>query len=219
MKKTSLSEGQLKNLPYLNKATLAEILEKKGENLNYWVKKLLAQGDLIALKKGLYVPKLYLLSLERTPALREAYLEYLANILRYPSYLSLEYCLAKYGLIPEGVYSLTSVAIKSSRTFKNDLGNFIYRKIKNELFFGFVENHFEDKRVKIATKAKAFFDFLYFKKFPNQRILKQELVEDLRINWDVFSGSDKEEFEAIVLKSGSSKMGAILRILKEKKLL
>lgn len=219
MEKTSLSEELLKNLPYFNKATLAEILEKKGENLNYWVKKLLVEGDLIPLKKGLYVSKLYVLGLERTQALREAYWEYLANILRYPSYLSLEYCLAKYGLIPEGVYSLTSVTIKSSRTFKNSLGNFIYRKIKNELFFGFVYNDFEDKWVKMATKAKALFDSLYFKKFPNQRILRQELLEDLRINWDALSRKDKEEFETIILKSGSSKMRSILKILRQEKVL
>lgn len=210
------NEEQLKNLPYFNKSTLEEILEKKGENLNYWVKKLLAQGELVSLKKGLYVSKLYLLSLEKNPALREAYLEYLANILRYPSYISLEYCLAKYGLIPEAIFSFTSVTIKSSRTYKNNLGNFIYRSIKKKLFFGFISNDFEDKKIKIATKAKAIFDFLYFKKFPSQQALEEELLEGLRINWDVLSRKDKREFEKIVLQASSYKMTSILNILKKK---
>lgn len=210
------SEEQLKKLPYFNKSTLEEILEKKGENLNYWVKKLLAQGELLSLKKGLYVSKLYLLGLERNPALGEAYLEYLANILRYPSYISLEYCLAKYGLIPEAVFSITSVTIKSSRTYKNSLGNFIYRSIKDKLFFGFVYSDFEDKKIKIATKAKALFDFLYFKKFPSQRALEENLLEGLRINWDVLSRKDRREFEKIVLRANSYKMTSILNILKKK---
>lgn len=211
------NEEQFKNLPYFNKSTLEEILEKKGENLNYWVKKLLAQGELVSFKKGLYVSKLYLLSLEKNPALREAYLEYLANILRYPSYISLEYCLAKYGLIPEAVFSITSVTVKSSRTYKNSLGNFIYRSIKDKLFFGFVYNDFEDKKIKIATKAKALFDFLYFKKFPSLRGLEEDLLGGLRINWDAFLKKDKREFEEIVFRANSYKMRSVLKVLKKRR--
>lgn len=198
----------LRNLPYFNKSTLGEALGKFGENLNYRVKKLIRQGELIVLKKGLYTAKLYLLSLEKNPVLREAYLEYLANVIRYPSYISLEYALSKYGLIPEGVFSLTSVTLKSSRVYKNSLGNFIYRNIKEDLFFGFKDRDFEGKRLKIATKAKALFDFLYFRKVMP--------LEDLRINWEVFLPSDKKEFAAIVKKSSSYsyKMKGILKSLK-----
>jgi len=41
------NEKQLKNLPYFNKSTLEEMLEKKEESLNYWIKKLLAQEELM----------------------------------------------------------------------------------------------------------------------------------------------------------------------------
>ena len=41
------NEKQLKNLPYFNKSTLEEMLEKKEESLNYWIKKLLAQEELV----------------------------------------------------------------------------------------------------------------------------------------------------------------------------
>lgn len=196
----------LRSFPYFNKLTLGEILGKSGENLNYWVKKMIKQEDLLALKKGLYTTRLYLLGLEKNLSLRESYLEYLANIIRYPSYLSLEYALSKYGVIPEGVYSLTSITLKSSRVYKNALGNFIYRSIKKDLFSGFEYKDFEGKRIKMATKEKAFFDYLYFR--------KESLLDDLRINWDVFSPDEKVRFAQVVKESQSSKMERVLESLK-----
>ena len=196
----------LKNLPYLNKSTLGEVLGKSGKNLDYWVQKLIKEVEIVVLKKGLYASKTYLLSLEKNASLRESYLEYLANIIRYPSYVSLEYALSKYGIIPEGVYSLTSVTLKSSRVFKNSIGNFIYRSIKKELFSNFENKDFDGKRIKMATKEKALFDYLYFK--------KESLLEDLRINWDVFTPDEKVRFARIVKSSGSSKMERILKTLK-----
>ena len=204
----------MEQLPYFNKITLGEILGKSGENLNYWIKTRLKNGEIIQLKKGLYVSKLYLFSQERNIGNKEQYCELLANIIRYPSYISLEYALSKYGLIPEAIFAYTSVGLKSSRRFTNKLGNFYYRNIKKALFFGFKTIDFEGKRIKFATKAKALFDFLYFKKFISLSHLKAELFVDLRINWDEFENVDKQEFKSIVLKSGSSKMKSVLKILK-----
>lgn len=196
----------LEQIPYFNKVTLGEILGKDGENLNYWVKKLLKSGEITALKKGLYVSRLYLLSLEKNPSLKEQYVEYLANVIRYPSYISMEYALAKYGVIPEGVYAITCVTTKTPRTYENKLGNFIYKNIKSELFTGFEAINFEGKRVKFASRAKALFDFLYFRKAGR--------IEDLRINWDQFDEKDKKEFRSIVFESGSYKINQILNSLK-----
>lgn len=204
----------MEQLPYFNKVTLGEILGKSGENLNYWIKTRIKNGEIIQLKKGLFVSKLYLLSQERNIGNKEQYCEFLANIIRYPSYISLEYALSKYGLIPEAIYTYTSVGLKSSRKFTNKLGNFNYKSIKKDLYFGFKVVDFEGKRIKFATKAKAFFDLLYFKKFINLSHLKAELITDLRINWDEFNDTDKQEFKNIVFKNDSSKMKSILKILK-----
>lgn len=196
----------LQNFPYFNKSTLGIVLGKTGENLNYWIKKMIKQGDLVVLKKGLYTTNLYLLGLEKNPSLRESYLEYVANMLRYPSYLSLEYVLSKYGVIPDGVYSWTSITVKSSRVFNNSLGNFIYRSIKNDLFSDFENKEFEGKRIKIATKEKAFFDYLYFR--------KDEPLDNLRVNWNVFTAGEKINFAGIVNTCRSPKMKRILKLLK-----
>ncbi|KKR10025.1 MAG: hypothetical protein UT39_C0024G0004 [Candidatus Woesebacteria bacterium GW2011_GWA1_39_21] len=196
----------MEQLPYFNKITLGEILGKEGENLNYWIKKLLKNGEIIALKKGLYVSRLYLLSLAKNPDLREKYLEYLANIIRFPSYISLEYALSKFGVIPEGVYAITSITTKTGRTYKSKLGSFIYKSMRDDLFGGFSVIDFENKRIKFATKAKALFDFLYFRKRGN--------MDNLRINWDQFNENDKQEFKKIVFDSGIYKIKKELTKLK-----
>ena len=196
----------MEQLPYFNKMTLGRVLDKDGENLNYWVKKLLEKGEIIALKKGLFISRLYLLSLKKNPGLKEQYLEYLANIIRYPSYISLEYALYKYGVIPEGVYAITSVTLKTPRNYKNGLGSFIYKNLKSEFYNGYKFVDFEGRRIKMATKAKALFDFLYLGPVGD--------LEGLRINRDAFNAADRQEFKEIVTLSKSIKMKEILEKLK-----
>jgi len=215
----NLFKTQLKDLPYLDKVKLSQILKKEGENLNYWIKKLLLNKTLITLKKGLYTSSFFLLTLEANPFEKEKYCEYLANLLRYPSYISLEYLLSKYGLIPEAVFAITSVTLKSSRTFSNPLGNFTYRKIKPEYFNNFQSTDFKDKKVYLATPAKALFDFFYFKKFLSGQDMLWQLTEGFRINWDNLDLKNKKDLENILINSKSPKMKKILKILKKEKIL
>lgn len=196
----------LKDMPYFNRSTLGDILTRSGENLKYRLKKLTLSGEIIGLKNGLYVSSAYLLTLEKNAELYERYLEYLANIIRSPSYISLEYALSRYGVIPEGVYAITSITLKTTRTYNNKLGSFIYRNIKESLFEGFENLEFEGKRVKMATKAKALFDFLYLR--------KGTLVDDLRFNLDMLSKKDKIEFLKYVSAADSNKMRSISKKLK-----
>lgn len=215
----NLLKTQLKDLPYLDKVKLSQILRKEGENLNYWIKKLIKDKMLIPLKKGFYASAYFLLTLESTPSEKEKYLEYLANLLRYPSYISLEYLLSKYGLIPEAVFAITSITLKSSRTFSTPLGNFIYRKIKSDYFNNFNSEEFKDKKIYLATPAKALFDFFYFKKFFSTQEMRWQLTEGFRINWDNLDLKNKKDLENILINSKSTKMKKIFEILKKEKIL
>jgi len=198
----------LENKPYLTKKEVGLLLGKNGRNLDKKISHLLKKNYLTSLKKGLYVPNALLKTQEKLPA-------YLANVLYYPSYLSLEYVLQKEGVIPETVFVYTSVTMKLTRIFKNNLGIFTYRKIKSPLFTGYQERLFrENYRVKIATKTKAIFDFLYFKVFRTS--LEQELFSDLRINWETFSKQDLDEFKDYVNLAGSKKMEKIYHLLQKK---
>jgi len=108
--------------------------------LHQWVK----SGDLVALKRGLYA-----FADRRIDKIE------VARYLYSPCYISLEYALNLYGLIPEVPFAMTMVTPKATRKFNTVFGQFVYRKIKKEAFMGF------DDETLIAEKEKALVDFLY----------------------------------------------------------
>lgn len=109
----------------------------------------------IKLKKGLYVLG------DSDRKINPSRL-FLANHLYQPSYVSTEYALGFYDIIPERVSAITSVSPKKTATFENTLGRFVYQHIKPAGFRCYVllqdENSFH---VFIAEPEKALVDFLY----------------------------------------------------------
>ena len=106
----------IENKPYVTKTELALLLEKKERNLDKKILQLIRDEVLIPLKKGLYLSRIFYLKNNDNIE------EYLSNIIFYPSYISLEYVLAKEGLIPESVFAYTCVTLKTTRQFNNKLG-------------------------------------------------------------------------------------------------
>jgi hypothetical protein len=80
---------------------------------------LLRCGDIIRVKKGLYV---FGGKYRRQPFSREL----LANLIYGPSYISLEYALHYHGLIPERAEAVTSVTSGRSHRFLTPVGLFAY---------------------------------------------------------------------------------------------
>lgn len=209
----------LKKLPYFTKQNLSLALNIEGECLNYWVKKLLKQKIIIPIKKGFYISSYYKDLIYQDVQKKENYLEYLANIIRFPSYISLEYVLSKYSFIPESVTAVTSITIKSPRTYISEIGLFIYRSIKNSLFFEFETKQYIDREIKIATLPKAIFDYLYLKSFESKQQMELYLKEEGRLNWSVLSKSDKKSFIKICADVNLKKMSQVVEILKKEKIL
>jgi hypothetical protein len=207
----------LKQLPYYTKQNLPLALNKEGEDLNYWIKKLTKEKQLLPLKKGFYISAGYQDRLIRDPQQSEIYWVYLANILRSPSYVSLEYALAKYNLIPESVFAITCVTIKSSRKYVSKTATFTYRNLKKSLYYGYRLLAFGNTGLtaKIAYPYKALFDYLYLNKSisVSSRQFSKYLLEESRINWDVLTKKDKLSFTKAVQDSGSKKMLKICSIL------
>jgi predicted transcriptional regulator of viral defense system len=139
-------------------------------NLGRWVKK----GYLIKLRNGHYTFKEYLNA--------QNIQLYLANRIYRPSYISLHTALAFYGLIPESVTQTTSISTLKTAKFNNPVGQFSYKNIKEQLFFGYEQLPFLDKRsIQIATPEKSLIDLLYLYPFYNN---KNELQE-LRLDEDI----------------------------------
>jgi predicted transcriptional regulator of viral defense system len=86
----------------------------------------------------------------------------MANRLYKPSYVSLESALSFYGIIPEIVYSITSVSTKATREFESKIGIFSYQKIKMEAYVGYELKTIHGENVFIANAEKALADYLYF---------------------------------------------------------
>ncbi len=201
-------QEKLERLALFNKKTAQILIGKKGDNLDKKIQRLLDKGYLVNLKKGWYVAQPYIDNLENLTAYRE----YLANHLRKPSYLSLEYMLAKYNLIPETIHSLTSITKKSTREYENKLGSFSYKNIKENLFCGYEKRESGQLQIYEATKAKALFDYLYLKSNLGEN-LTYELGQGLRINWGEFSKNDQKEFGEYAAKTDMEKMKKALTVI------
>ena len=144
----------------------------------------------------------------------DAELKFISNKLYEPSYISLEMALSIHSLIPESVFVFTGVSTRRTKKISNDLGNFHYRKIKNELFFGFNIVSKQGINYKIAEPEKALLDFLYLR----SDIKDKKDLEELRINPYVYKedlNRDKLErylnlFRSRTLNSKINKLNKIL---------
>ena len=176
---------QFGNVP-VSSATLNDIL---GGYSSPAMKVQLAEknGELISLKRGLYM-----VSPEDTG--KNISLGLVANHIYGPSYVSLEYALRHYGLIPEAVYTVTSVTTRHTRTFENSLGRFSYRCVSADWFPIGVTTEVENGvRYMIATPEKALCDtLLNLSGLPLRSVsgLATALEEDLRIDIDGIRGFD-----------------------------
>jgi predicted transcriptional regulator of viral defense system len=175
-------------------------------NIKYWVKK----GDLIRIKKGRYILKSFLEKEED----KESYLEYLANKIYQPSYLSCEYVMQKYGLLTEAVYGITSITTRKTKTFTNQLGQFTYYSITPSLFFDFEIKKYRNADILIAKKQKAIFDFLYLRFLKNAEI-SEKAVEELRINWENFNKGELAELKIYGKKSKNQRIIRLISLIEK----
>jgi predicted transcriptional regulator of viral defense system len=136
-------------------------------NITRWRKK----GLLIKLRQGYYAFPEYKKSADISL--------YFANKIYQPSYISLHTALSFYGIIPETVTSITSVSSLKTTTYKNAFGEYVYKKIKENLLFGFDLKPLPDSRaVQFATAEKAIVDLLYLNPFYDTIQEMQELRFD-----------------------------------------
>lgn len=138
--------------------------------LDRWEKK----GYLKKLKRGFYCFS--------TDEPSSSFLFYIANKIYAPSYISLEMGLRYYGLIPEEIFQITSVGTKKTNSFRTIVGNFTYRKIKPNLFWGYRLIAFGQQKILLADPEKAILDYLYI--HPQLKSTHDFL--EMRMNVDTF---------------------------------
>jgi len=144
---------------------------------------LLRRGDVIRVKKGLYV---FGDQLRRRPYS----LELLANLVYGPSLVSLDSALSFHGLIPERVATMTSVTTKRPKAFDTPVGPFIYRRAPTGYFhLGMDRLEEGDVAFLIAVPERALADKVRDDRgnpLRTQADAARYLFDDLRIERDEF---------------------------------
>jgi len=180
------------NAPFFSKN---DILLAGAKVYDYQLTRWSQKGYIIKLKNGIYA---FSKDYERING------NEVASLIYQPSYLSLESALSFYGFIPEIVYAYVSVTGKTNRKFTNKFGNFIYRHIKSELFWGYREVKTEIWWYLIAEPEKAVLDYLYLNL---AKINSSADFENIRFNYDMLGKIlDKEKFIRYLQAFGIKKM-------------
>lgn len=181
---------QLDRLPFFGSEVIKTYYPHlKKASFHQKMKRWLDRGELIQLKKGLYISKEYW----RAHQQDENFNVFVANHLRYPSYVSGAYILQRHGMMTDVTYPVTSITLKSSRTYSNLLGTFMYSSIAADLYTGFATESHGIETVYVATRIKALFDFFYFK-YAKVRAFSPDLLERERIDLEKITDREKKEF-------------------------
>lgn len=142
------------------------------------IRRLVRKGDLIPIVKGLY---------EDNSKVEPSYL---APWISSPSYLSFDYALYIYNIIPEAVYSYTSATFNKGKrkTYKNKFGTYVYQDVPKAVYpYGVMAKIDGNYTYHIATCEKAICDKLYtISPVKNMKEFRYLLFEDLRIDEDNF---------------------------------
>ncbi len=167
-----------------NSLDFSRLFPAQPHQIKHFLEHQTDEGLLVRLKQGSYV-------LKTDPPDEEE----IANALYKPSYLSFEYALSKYGIIPESIYSITSATTKPTRLFTSDDKAFSYYTIKADVYTGYILDKKEGRGILIAEPEKALTDFLYFvaigHRIMNDRIDISKLNKDKILKYAKLYGREK----------------------------
>lgn len=147
------------------------------------ITRFLRDGSIIRVKKGLYV---FGENYRRGVICKES----LANLIYGPSYISLEYALSYYGLIPERVEQITSMTPLRSKTFQTPVGIFDYvhllpRKMAVGVTVVEADSHHQ---FLIATPEKALADRIsFYKNLTSTQDVRSLVCGGLRIEEEMLA--------------------------------
>lgn len=209
---------------------MIEILRKriKGEEFDYQtlidclegysnprakITQLLKKGIIVRIKKGLYI---FGESFRRRPYSKEL----LANLIYGPSYISLEYALQYYGMIPEQVEAVTSVTSGRSRKFSSPSGLFTYRQIPvYALSTGMDRVELDDSTAfLIAIPEKALADKIISDRgasINSQKELLDYLENDLRIDMEYLLSLNPAVLDDIAGRYSSRKLKNLIKFIRK----
>ncbi len=201
--------------PIFSHELLENILIDEVSNVNAKIAYMVKKGELIRLKKGVYVlGKDY----QTTPINTLS----LANTLYAPSYVSFDYALSYYGFIPERVYEITSATMRMKKVFDTPLGRFTYKPVPLQAYALGVDWFYDDVNggKLIATPEKALCDKIRSDRGIgrlSQQKLREYLEFDLRIDTDMLYTLDAKLILEIATAYRSSNLKNLSKLISKRK--
>lgn len=142
----------------------------------------------------------------------------LASSIYGPSYISFDFALSYYGLIPERVSTITCATFnkKKRKQYNTKFGVFTYKDVPSSAYPEEIllkqENNYS---YQIATKEKALCDKLYsLKPLKNLSNLETMLFNDLRIDIEEFKKINIKKIEKLSNLYHSTNVALLLKYLR-----
>jgi predicted transcriptional regulator of viral defense system len=177
--------------PYLTDIELRSLLDGTPNSRYGKVKRMLAQGKLLHVRRGLYciTKEIGYTKLPHSFAL--------AQYIYGPSFISLESALSYHGLIPEAVYTTTSACGRRSKEFDTPLGIFSFQQVPLQNLYTQVLRVDENgNQFFIAKPWRAICDYVYCYRKGWQGI--DPLINSLRIEPEDLPELHDEECQLLV---------------------
>ncbi len=194
--------SSLGGVPLTHGALLSLLKEYRSPNDK--IVRLIDEGWLVSIKKGLYVASPYRTTIPISTPL-------VANLLYGPSYVSMDYALYHYGIIPERVVEVTSMTTRRGKVYDIPIGRFSYTHSPLDFYpvgIDRVEN--TDKTgFLMASPEKALCDKLVFTRNLNiasPRALRELLFDDLRLDEESLTRFDPKVIAACIMPGMKERM-------------
>lgn len=190
MKQTILTNQQnelLENLiaKYGQIVTIEQIYSASGSSENHRqlkkvIAKLVSHGWLMRIKRGLYVISDFS---NRGFISLSPYV--IANLLVENSYVSFESALAYHGMFDQLTNVVISISKIQHKKVQLNSIEYVFVKIKDQLFFGCKEEVIDGKTVKVATAEKALIDIIHFHRSKYAIDLVIEKLREYKENLEI----------------------------------
>jgi predicted transcriptional regulator of viral defense system len=167
--------------------------------------RMIRSGKMLQVRRGLFLE----------PDDGQVSLKSLASVIYGPSYISFQYALSHYGLIPERVSLVTSAVYgkNKNRLFNTPFGDFAYYYLPSNVYPYEVVRETENRQpYLIATAEKALCDSLYkVRGVTTETALVSLLLDDWRIERDRISEMDSESLNFLAPLYGKRIMTVFLK--------
>jgi hypothetical protein len=189
---TNSLERKLRNYPhpYLTDSEVENLIDGTRDSRYSKVKRMLAQGKLLHIKRGLYCIT------DEIGYFKKPHPFELAQYIYGPSFISLESALSYHNLIPEAVYTTTSATGKRFKEIKTPLGHFSYQQVPlKDLYTEVALIKDNENTFFMAKPWRAICDYIYCHR-KNWYSL-DPLIKSLRINVENLPHLRHEEIQLL----------------------